>query len=332
MNLPFNRSKRVIAVLLLLFAAGYGSFSCGHSSAQPFPECTYDSVSNTWTPADAALLPDTGRGALIAYGRDLFIRTSYFFGPNGKIASLSNGMNCQNCHLDAGARSFSNCLSAAASSYPGFRPRSGKVETLIFRVNDCMQRSMNGDPIDSSSKEMQAIVAYLRWLGNAVPMKVRPIGAGLPVLAYLNRAADTLKGKYVFESRCVRCHGANGEGQPRPDGTGYIYPPLWGNNSFNDASGMLRVSRLAGFVKYSMPFDSAKYEKPSLTDEDAWDVAAYVSSRPRPAKNFQGDWPDIAKKPVDHPFGPYADQFTTVQHKYGPFTSMKEPQKQVQKK
>jgi len=186
---------------------------------------------------------------------------------------------------------------------------------------------MNGDPIDSSSKEMQAIVAYLRWLGNAVPMKVRPIGAGLPVLAYLNRAADTLKGKYVFESRCVRCHGANGEGQPRPDGTGYIYPPLWGNNSFNDASGMLRVSRLAGFVKYSMP-----YEKPSLTDEDAWDVAAYVSSRPRPAKNFQGDWPDIAKKPVDHPFGPYADQFTTVQHKYGPFTSMKEPQKQVQKK
>jgi thiosulfate dehydrogenase len=31
------------------------------------------------------------------------------------------------------------------------------------------------------------------------------------------------------------------------------------------------------------------------------------------------DWPDISKKPIDHPFGPYADGFSEKQHKLGPF-------------
>jgi thiosulfate dehydrogenase len=31
------------------------------------------------------------------------------------------------------------------------------------------------------------------------------------------------------------------------------------------------------------------------------------------------DWPRIAGKPFDHPFGPYADAFSEAQHKLGPF-------------
>jgi thiosulfate dehydrogenase len=48
-------------------------------------------------------------------------------------------------------------------------------------------------------------------------------------------------------------------------------------------------------------------------------VAAFVNSQPRPKKDLSSDWPDISKKPVDHPFGPYADGFIEERHKYGPF-------------
>jgi thiosulfate dehydrogenase len=69
------------------------------------------------------------------------------------------------------------------------------------------------------------------------------------------------------------------------------------------------------------------FENPVLTDEEAWDVAAYVNSLERPVKVFQEDWPDISKKPFDHPFGPYADSFSQAQHKYGPFGPIRLAQK-----
>ena len=181
-----------------------------------------------------------------------------------------------------------------------------------------MQRSLNGKMIDSSSKEMQAMVAYLKWLGKNVPHGTKPAGAGTKDLAYLQWAANPLKGKTVYESICQNCHGDNGEGLMEWDSSSYIYPPLWGEQSYNTGAGMYRLTRLAGFIKCNMPF-GVTYENPQLTDEDAWDVAAFIASQSRPDKKFQQDWPDIKKKAVDHPFGPYADNFTEKQHKYGPF-------------
>jgi thiosulfate dehydrogenase len=67
-----------------------------------------------------------------------------------------------------------------------------------------------------------------------------------------------------------------------------------------------------------MPF-GADHENPQLTDEEAWDVAAFVNSQPHPTRDLSRDWPKLSGKPVDHPFGPYADTFSAVQHKYGPF-------------
>jgi thiosulfate dehydrogenase len=60
----------------------------------------------------------------------------------------------------------------------------------------------------------------------------------------------------------------------------------------------------------------------SLSDAEAWDVAAYINTLPRPAKVFPGDWPDNTKKPFDHPFGPYADSFPEARHKFGPFQAI----------
>ena len=78
--------------------------------------------------------------------------------------------------------------------------------------------------------------------------------------------------------------------------------------------------------------NGATFDNPILTDEEAWDVAAYVNAMARPHKVFAADWPDISKKPFDHPFGPYADEFTEQQHKYGPFGDIKKSKAQASAK
>lgn len=78
---------------------------------------------------------------------------------------------------------------------------------------------------------------------------------------------------------------------------------------------MHRVLTAARFIKARMPLGEA-----DLTDDEAFDVAAYVNAQPRPAMaNLDRDYPDLATKPIDSPYGPYADPFPQQQHQFGPF-------------
>jgi len=282
-----------------------------------------------WSAPDITTIPNDANGELIKYGKELIANTSNYLGPNGSVAHFSNGMNCQNCHLEAGTKAFGNNYSAVAATYPKFRERSGSLENIYKRVNDCFERSLDGQALDSSGKEMQAIKAYILWLGKDVPKKEKPKGVGLTELAYLNRAADPAKGKTVYEQKCKSCHMENGEGKMNNNGTSYQYPPLWGEHSYNIGAGLYRLSRFAGYVKSNMP-QGATYADPQLSDEEAWDVAAFVNSQARPGKDISTDWPKISGKPVDHPFGPYADHFTEQQHKYGPFEPIAEVKRKKQ--
>ncbi len=284
---------------------------------------TDSSGDNDWMAPAIWTIDREDSSGLILYGRELIANTSTYLGPKGSVARITNGMNCQNCHLQAGSVPYSNSFAAVASVYPLFRPRSGVVESIEYRVNDCLKRSLNGKSIDSAGREMRAFVAYLKWIGQHVPKNVKPKGAGVEELPYLDRAADAGKGAVVYSTNCMKCHGANGEGMMNIEGNAYIYPPLWGKNSYNTGAGLYRLARFAGFVKYSMP-PGANHESPQLKNEDAWDVAAYVNTQARPRKDFPGDWPDIKKKAIDIPFGPYADSFTTYQHKYGPYKPIKD--------
>ncbi|HEX8039844.1 MAG TPA: c-type cytochrome [Chryseosolibacter sp.] len=277
--------------------------------------------SDLWHAPDSTLIPLTPEGDLIRYGHDLIAHTADYLGPNGKVKATSNGMNCQNCHLKAGTKPFGNNYAAVASMYPRFRARSGGIETMEKRVNDCIERSLNGTALEEDSKEMRAMIAYFRWLGKDVQSGVTPKGAGLIELPLLERAADPAKGKLVYEKYCRLCHGAEGSGYRIAGSAGWKYPPLAGENSYNTGAGLLRLSRFAAYVKANMP-NGTRYDSPVLTDEEAWDVAAYINSLPRPVKNFPGDWPDVAAKPFDHPFGPYADNFSEREHRYGPFAGM----------
>lgn len=279
-----------------------------------------------WIPPDISTISDSNKKAQVEYGKELIAHTSKYLGPNGSVLKMSNGMNCQNCHLQAGTVIYGNNYGSVASLYPKFRARSGGIENIYKRVNDCFERSLNGKALDTTGKEMQAIVSYIKFLGSNVEKGKKATGSGFKDLDFPDRAADPVKGLTVYTAKCQSCHQANGEGQFTADKTEFTYPALWGKNSFNDGAGLFRLSNFAKYVKYNMP-QGTTYKSPQLTDEEAWDVAAFVVSQNRPHINVPKDWPDISKKPVDHPFGPYADNFSEVQHKYGPFKPIADEQK-----
>lgn len=271
-----------------------------------------------WHARDIALETDSQQKALISYGKELIAHTAHYLGPQGTVMQISNGMNCQNCHLDAGTRVYGNNYGSVFSQYPKFRARSGSEETMFKRINDCLERSLNGQSLDSNGRELKAMKAYIAFIGSNVPKGKKGAGSGLKDMDYLTRPANPIAGKAVYASQCASCHGANGEGQKTPDGMEYSYPPMWGPHSFNDAAGLYRISNFARYVKYNMPL-GVTHTNPTLSDEEAWDVAAFVVAQARPHKDIPADWPDISKKPIDHPRGPYVDSFSEHQHKFGPF-------------
>lgn len=288
----------------------------------PVPVVTVKEDSLNWYPPDIYSLRNFPGSDTILYGRDLVLHTAKYLGPKGTLVKKSNGMNCGNCHLDAGTRFNGFALSAAAANYPKFRPRNYRVESIEYRINECFTRSLNGQKLDSQGREMQAMVAYIRWLGKDVLKNTSPYGSGVPKIEMLVRAASPANGQKIFAAKCISCHGVNGQGLLTLDSTEYTYPPLWGKNSYNVSAGMYRLSSLAAFIKYNMPYTTSQ-SQPQLTDEEAWDVAAFINSQPRTEIFFTQDWLKIETKPFDFPFGPYADSISEMQHKYGPYSFMK---------
>jgi thiosulfate dehydrogenase len=322
----------LLAMLFILIAWLYGDSLNKVFNVQPSPKPLQDTVSSKvteeifWALPDLNEIQDVALKAQIEYGKELVAHTSRYLGPKGLVMQTTNGMNCQNCHLDAGSRIFGNNYSAVASTYPKFRARSGGLEDIHKRINDCLERSLNGKPLDTLSREMKAIKSYITFLGSNVKKGDKPNGAGLKEITFLSREADPGNGKKVYIAKCMSCHMVDGQGQLAAGELEYTYPPLWGKHSYNDGAGLFRISNFAKYVKYNMPMGTV-HNNPMLTDEEAWDVAAYINSQSRPHMSTPNDWPDISKKPMDHPFGPYTDTFSEKQHKFGPFAPIIEAQK-----
>ena len=288
------------------------------------------SSSNTWSPPDDSTIPKGNNGRMIRYGRELIAHTADYFGPRGSIAHLANGMNCQNCHLDGGTKTYANNFAGVTANYPKFSPRSGKVASAALRIAECFERSLAGKVPDTAGHEVQAMLAYITWLGRGVKKESKLFGNASEKIPFMDHAADPLKGHNVFVAKCQSCHGKNGEGLLSAGKASYTYPPLWGKDSYNDGAGMYRIGNFAGFVKNNMP-NGATYQRPQLSNEEAWDVAAFVNSQPRPHKDQRRDWPKINKKPIDFPFGPYEDKYAQTQHKFGPFKPIQNSQKLLEK-
>lgn len=291
-------------------------------SNQP-PASTTDSL--LWNQDQPADFPSGVEGQFVQYGYQLFTQTSHYIGPEVKETSMrfaGNNLSCQNCHLKAGTKRFSAPMVGVAGRYPQYRGRENTIGTIEERINGCMQRSMNGRKLPIESKEMKALVIYMKWVSRNARIGKPLDGSGFVSIDIPNRKADPDQGKKVFISNCVPCHGADGQGRRKGtegDAQGYLFPPLWGPDSFNHGAGMHRVLTAARFIKGNMPL-GATWERPILSDEEAYDVAAYINAQARPRLDgVEKDYPDLTRKPIDCPYPPYADAFSQEQHKLGPF-------------
>lgn len=282
-----------------------------------------------WTVPEVGALPYDAQGMLVRHGRDLITATYAYVGSNVPDAAkrfAGNNLACSNCHLLAGTKKFGLALFGLYGDFPQYSSRTGNEISIEQRIDSCMTRSMDGRAMPHDAPEMQAIVAYIKFLSTGVPAGERLPGLGTGSIPELKRAADPQRGRPIYARVCAKCHNTDGSGiRNSTAGTdlGYMVPPLWGNDTFNDGAGMARLITFATFIRFNMPH-GVDYFDPQLSVEQAWDLAAYVLSQPRPHKaGLDRDFPDLLQKPVDAPYGPYADRFGERQHKYGPFAPIR---------
>lgn len=233
-------------------------------------------------PRDADI-PDGPMGASIRRGRALFAATR-----DSLPAYVGNDLRCVSCHLDNGTRPHAAPWIGVYSRFPQYRSRNARINVIQDRINDCMRRSLSGAPLPEGSPDLADMIAYLAFLSRGVAPPGDVPGQGFRRLE--PRAADTARGAAVYVEQCARCHGGRGEGMANPDPAGEprYYPPLWGPRSFTIGAGMARVRTAAAFIAANMPFDRPG----TLSEQDAFDVAAYMVSRPRPDfPDKVDDWP-----------------------------------------
>jgi thiosulfate dehydrogenase len=262
-KLPFT----IAAATLLLYA---GSILLGLRFNPSTAYTIYPSAptATTWHPSP---IPASDRDT-IAYGRRLFTET-----PIYASAYTPSRIACSNCHLGAGTAPFTAPVIGSAQAYPKFSVRSKRYVTLEDRIQECMTRSENGQPLPHDGPELHALLAYINFLSAPHPTQTAYTGRGLEHLP--NLTPNPTHGAALYTTQCAGCHGTNGAGTSRP------FPPLWGPTSFNDGAGMDTLPKLAAFIHIAMP----QNRKGILSPQDAFDLAAYIHNQPHPTYNHAND-------------------------------------------
>ena len=263
-------------------AAAIGACDAGRASARDSvaqsgataKQPSWDSTA--WRPPSLDALGNDSLSGAIRRGHALLSATA-----ESLPRFVGGHLNCTSCHLDDGRRGTAAPLTGTYARYPRYIERTGAVVSMQDRINYCMTRSLAGSRLPNDSREMQDMLAYLAFLSRGVPLGSHLPQEGMPQMP--RDSGDTARGAEVYGTSCARCHG--------PDGGGMLkVPALWGPKSYSVGASMARQERAASFVRHNMPFDRPG----TLTDREAYDVAAYITSKPRP------DMPDKAH---DWPFG-----------------------------
>lgn len=256
------RARAALAAALLLACAGAAAADA------PF------------APPAAVTIPAGPLGEAVRYGEKIATQTSIY-----AVANVGAGLECTSCHIKGARAPNASPWVGLWGVYPEYDERSGRVITLADRINECFRRSMNGKPLPLDSAEMRGLLSFVWWLSKDVPTGVSVAGRGFkPVEA--SRPADPAKGGILYAAKCAECHGVSGQGMMGAGGY-TVFPALWGPRSFNIGAGMARLDTAAAFVKAKMPLGGVV-----LSDQEAYDVAAYFTREPRPDfATKRRDWP-----------------------------------------
>jgi thiosulfate dehydrogenase len=227
-------------------------------------------------------IPAGPEGEAIRFGYEIVMNTQQHM-----KSFVGNALSCRNCHLDAGRVPYAGPFVGVYAGMPEYRSRNAKMNTIEIRINDCFERSLNGKPLPYDSREMGALVSFMAWMSKGVPA-----GAKLPERGFAplqgSRPGHLPNGKSLYSEKCAGCHGTDGQGTPNA-------PPVWGPQSYNKGAGLARVSIAASFIQRNMPLGQAG----TLTEEEAYDLAAFINSQPRPEFPRRAqDWPQ-GGKPLD---------------------------------
>ncbi|MDH5669619.1 MAG: c-type cytochrome [Nitrospira sp.] len=242
-------------------------------------------IDPVFVPPSPDTIPGDQRGDAIRMGYLMVVDTQQY----GK-RYVGNALNCTNCHLDAGLNPNAASFVGISTLYPQHDSRTNRVMSLKDRINDCVERNLNGTPIPQESTRLSGIVAYIEWLSQNVPRGSAVPWRGISRLTSTH-PPDSVNGKNVFEKKCGFCHGTDGQGS-------MAAPPVWGPRSYTIGADMARVGVAASFIKANMPRGWGW----TVTDDEAFDVAVYINSQPRP--DFPGKANDWLKggKPEDVPY------------------------------
>ncbi len=246
------------------------------------PAVEQGQVSQWWNPPAFEDIPRDPNGGAIWLGYEIVTDTQ-----QRARDYVGNTLNCRSCHLQGGLVPFAGPFVGAYTAFPEYRARNGKINTLEIRINDCFERSMNGKALPYDSEEMGALVAYMAWLSKGVPSGTKLPERGFPRISS-TRPASPENGKALFTAICAVCHRADGAGSPAA-------PPVWGPQSYTKGAGMARLGVAAAFIQRNMPLGQGGV----LTNEDSYDLAAYINSQPRPEFPRRAQaWPN-GDKPDD---------------------------------
>lgn len=291
-------SRWILAVLLV-----------GCAQEPPPAPVAAVAAAEPWQPPAKDAVPAGPLGESVERGRDLFLHT-----PERIPEYAPGNIRCSNCHLDEGRQLGSAALVGVHSRFPKYMGRTGAVIPLQDRVNYCFTRSMAGNRLPSDSREMTDLMNYLAWLSEGVPAGEKVEGVDIPVLE--PREGDVARGEALYtEKTCVTCHMANGEGASP------AFPALWGPGSYSVGASMARHERAASFIKQFMPQTAPG----TLTEQEAFDLAAYINSKPRldsPGK--ENDWPE-GGAPADVPY----DTHGHTAYRPPPLIERKQPERTI---
>jgi thiosulfate dehydrogenase len=237
----------------------------------PVPGNTGENPKPAFSPPGDNDIPKGEFGDAVRLGEKIFRDTQ---GNAGEF--VGNSLQCANCHLDSGRLANAAPLWAAYVAYPAYRIKNGHVNTFAERLQGCFLYSMNGKAPAADDKVLVALESYAYFLAKGAAIGAELPGRGYPKLPKPANL-DYAHGQQVYAAKCALCHGAEGQGQHASDGS-VVFPPLWGTRSFNWGAGMSSINNAAGFIKANMPFSQGN----TLTDTEAWDVAAYMDSQERP--------------------------------------------------
>ncbi|MCX7513165.1 c-type cytochrome [Frateuria hangzhouensis] len=248
-----------------------------------------------FAPPPESAIPAGPYGDMVRLGREIFLHTR-----KNAPAYVGNGLACVNCHLDAGRLADSAPLWAAYGMYPKYRKKNDHVNSYGERLQGCFRYSMNGKAPPLEDKVILALETYSYWMAQGAPLGVALEGAGYPRVPEPGRAPDYARGQAVFQRDCALCHGADGQGQ-KVAGE-YVFPPLWGPDSFNWGAGMHELDKAAAFIRANMPLSRGG----SLSEQQAWDVAMFMDAHERPQDpRYTGDLAATRKAFHDTPMSLY---------------------------